>query len=89
MLKWMVESNPSSYYHDIFGVSFVTLFPWMASDDINDNFATALSLDILNPHPYTVAKVEIYYRNETKNNLTKIIYDIQPYTHKKVSNLLL
>ncbi|VBB30124.1 unnamed protein product [Acanthocheilonema viteae] len=85
MLKSMVRNNPSLYRQDIFGVSFITLFPWMTKDNANDDdFTTALTLDILNPDPYMIAIVKICYRNELSENLTEVIYDIKPYTHQKL-----
>uniref|UniRef100_A0A0R3S0V8 IgGFc_binding domain-containing protein n=1 Tax=Elaeophora elaphi TaxID=1147741 RepID=A0A0R3S0V8_9BILA len=80
----MMESNPSLYRQDIFGVSFVTLFPWMTMEDGTDDFTTALTLDILNPHPYMDARVTISYWNESEKNSMELIYNITPYAHQKL-----
>ncbi|EFO13883.2 hypothetical protein LOAG_14644 [Loa loa] len=80
-----MENNPSLYHQEIFGNSFITLFPWMTIDNnTTDKFITALTLDILNPHPYMIAKVQISYQNGSKGNLTEMTYDIKPYTHHKL-----
>uniref|UniRef100_A0A0R3RTP2 IgGFc_binding domain-containing protein n=1 Tax=Elaeophora elaphi TaxID=1147741 RepID=A0A0R3RTP2_9BILA len=84
MPKWTIENNSRSYRHDIFGVSFITLFPWITTDDVGDNSITTLTLDILNPHPYLVAEVNISYCSEAKGNLIEKAYKIAPYTHRKL-----
>ncbi|VIO95094.1 Uncharacterized protein BM_BM9105 [Brugia malayi] len=83
-LKWTMKNDANLYHQDIFGVSFITLFPWMIDENATDNFNTDLSLDILNPHPYMFARVRISYYNGSKGNLTEILYNIKPYTHHKL-----
>ncbi|VDM11493.1 unnamed protein product [Wuchereria bancrofti] len=83
-LKWTMRNNANSYHQDIFGVSFITLFPWMTVENASDNFNTDLTLDILNPHPYMFAKVRISYCNGSKGNLIEMLYNIKPYTHHKL-----
>uniref|UniRef100_A0A0R3QMK4 Transmembrane protein n=1 Tax=Brugia timori TaxID=42155 RepID=A0A0R3QMK4_9BILA len=82
--KWIVENNFHSYRYDIFGTSFMTLFPWITIEDNNDDSATVLTLEILNPHPYMVAEVNISYLSEIKGNLIEKTYNIIPYTHRKL-----
>ncbi|EJW82883.1 hypothetical protein WUBG_06208 [Wuchereria bancrofti] len=82
--KWIVENNFRSYRYDIFGTSFITLFPWITTEDSNDDSVTVLTLEILNPHPYMVVEVNISYLSEAKGNLIEKTYNITPYTHRKL-----
>ncbi|KAK6103608.1 hypothetical protein QQG55_13155 [Brugia pahangi] len=82
--KWIVENNFHSHRYDIFGTSFMTLFPWITIEENNDDSATVLTLEILNPHPYMVAEVNISYLSEIKGNLIEKTYNIIPYTHRKL-----
>ncbi|MCP9262188.1 hypothetical protein DINM_005476 [Dirofilaria immitis] len=83
-LKWVKKSDPSLYRQDTFGISFVTLFPWMTTENAADNMNVAFTLDILNPHPYMVAAVKISYQYELQENLIETTYFIKPYTHRKL-----
>lgn len=93
--KLIVENTSCSYHSNIFGVSFLTLFPWIAVQGEFDDSTTAtttapsittttLTLDILNPHPYLTAQVNISYHSEAKRNLIQKVYNIAPYTNCKV-----
>lgn len=85
MSNWMVANHLHSYSHDILGLSFITLFPWITTENIEDN-STVLTFDILNPHPYKMAEVNISYLSEVDGSFTEISDGIAPYTHRKVIN---
>ncbi|EFO14138.1 hypothetical protein LOAG_14385, partial [Loa loa] len=83
--KWIVGNNLRSYHHDIFDISFITLFPWITTKDSDGNLATVLTLDILNSHPYMLAEVNISYVSEAEGGLTEKTYNIAPYTLSRIS----
>ncbi|VDK77937.1 unnamed protein product [Litomosoides sigmodontis] len=86
----IIENN--LYHKSIFGVSFVTLFPWITvREEFGDSSTTTgtttctttTTLDIFNPHPYASAQVNISYHSEAKGNLIEKVYHIAPHTNRK------